>query len=366
MASFKVSKKNALSDTRTNIYDLHEKKLEYFDIEKSKEGEYTDELNELKEKRKHAKCHGKRFEIDKRIEILEIKLNNIKDDTELNEYLLEFSSTINDYSDCSFEESSQKGIMDSFINVSVNNQKTELYNEYIKRFNPELKEIHLTKNEKWVCEKCGSDLYYDQVESTETCKSCGLSTNTILHENNGTFVENIEQVVVFNYKRNGHFQECLNQIQAKENTRIPPIIFQKLTEEFKKYNISNPKLFTSKLVKMYLCKLGFSKYYEHIPTIINEFCGLPPLKFTPSLEKDLRIMFDEMQAPFERHRLIICPKRKNFLNYNYTFYKMFQLLGKDEFLGYFPLLKSREKLYEHELLWKGICKDLRWQFIASI
>ena len=42
MASFKVSKKNALSDTRTNIYDLHEKKLEYFDIEKSKEGEYTD------------------------------------------------------------------------------------------------------------------------------------------------------------------------------------------------------------------------------------------------------------------------------------------------------------------------------------
>ena len=30
MSSFKLAKKDALSCTRTNIYDLHEKKLEYF------------------------------------------------------------------------------------------------------------------------------------------------------------------------------------------------------------------------------------------------------------------------------------------------------------------------------------------------
>jgi len=180
------------------------------------------------------------------------------------------------------------------------------------------------------------------------------------------YTENIEHVTVFNYKRNNHFQECLNQLQAKENTTIPPIIIQKLAEEFKKYNITNPKLFTPKCIKEYLRKLGYNKYYEHIPTIINEFCGLPAPKLTQDLEQQLKIMFDEIQIPFEKYRLQICPSRKNFLNYNYIFYKLCELLKKDEFLNCFPLLKSREKLYEHDLIWKGICNDLRWEFIPSI
>ena len=36
MSTFKLAKKDALSDTRSNIYDLHEKKLEYFESEKKK------------------------------------------------------------------------------------------------------------------------------------------------------------------------------------------------------------------------------------------------------------------------------------------------------------------------------------------
>jgi hypothetical protein len=125
-------------------------------------------------------------------------------------------------------------------------------------------------------------------------------------------------------------------------------------------------MFTNSLVQSYLKKLKYNKYYEHIPTIINEFCGLKSPKLTPELEQQLKIMFDEIQAPFEKYSKIVCPLRKNFLNYNYTFYKMCQLLGKDEFLLYFPLLKNRERLYEHDRIWKGICTDLKWEFISSI
>ena len=119
-------------------------------------------------------------------------------------------------------------------------------------------------------------------------------------------------------------------------------------------------------MKSYLKKLKYNKYYEHIPTIINEFCGLRAPKMTPELEQQLKIMFDEIQIPFEKYSKIICPNRKNFLNYNYVFYKMCELLTKDEFLSCFPLLKSREKLYEHDLIWKGICNELHWEFIPSI
>jgi hypothetical protein len=244
-----------------------------------------------------------------------------------------------------------------------------LYNEYIKKFNPELKNINITKNEKTICVNCkSSDKFIFETKScSEICKNCGNTFYISFGEEIGpVYTENIEHVTVFNYKRNNHFQECLNQLQAKENTTIPPIIIQKLAEEFKKYNITNPKLFTPSCIKLYLRKLGYNKYYEHIPTIINEFCGLPAPKLTQDLEQQLKIMFDEIQIPFEKYRLQICPSRKNFLNYNYIFYKMCELLKKDEFLNCFPLLKSREKLYEHDLIWKGICNDLRWEYIPSI
>ena len=37
----------------------------------------------------------------------------------------------------------------------------------------------------------------------------------------------------------------------------------------------------------------------------------------------------------------------------------------DEFLVCFPLLKSREKLHQQDIIWKQICDDLNWEFIKS-
>ena len=38
----------------------------------------------------------------------------------------------------------------------------------------------------------------------------------------------------------------------------------------------------------------------------------------------------------------------------------------DEFLSYFPLLKSREKLQQQDSIWEKICRELLWQYIPSI
>ena len=364
MATFKLAKKDALSDTRTNIYDLHEKKLEYFESEKRKLPDYIISLEKLKV---IFKTSDEKWNISKQITLLETKINCIQDDNELNEYLLEFFLTINkDPED--FEEQKVKGQMDSFCNSKINNTKMETYNSYIRKFNPELKEINIATFQKSVCKKCNMESFmFDYKTSTDVCITCGLSISTLINdETYPVYTENVEQVIVFNYDRKNHFQECLNQLQAKENTTIPSCIIRDLSIEFKKYNITDPKLFTNSLVQSYLKKLKYNKYYEHIPTIINEFCGLKAPKLTHELEQQLKIMFDEIQPPFEKYSRIVCPLRKNFLNYNYTFFKMCQLLGKDEFLNYFPLLKNRERLYEHDLIWKGICNDLQWQFIPSI
>ena len=122
MSNFKVAKKDALSDTRTNIYNLHEKKLEYFESEKNK-------------------ILSSNFY---NTEELKIKIDTIENDN-IN-YLLDFVAIINEFDkDKIFEESLQKGIMDTFVNARINTTKSELYNEYIKKFNPELKSINIIK-----------------------------------------------------------------------------------------------------------------------------------------------------------------------------------------------------------------------------
>ena len=62
-----------------------------------------------------------------------------------------------------------------------------------------------------------------------------------------------------------------------------------------------------------------------------------------------------------------CPStRKNFLSYSYVLHKFCELLEYDELISYFPLLKSREKLQQQDFIWKKICHDLEWEFIASV
>jgi hypothetical protein len=371
MASFKISKKDHLSDARTTLEDLHEKKMKHFELEKNKLPELQKQLDSLKQQYNNSKNNQEKAIIYQDIKKLEDRIESIIHDYSQTEYLLKFAKIISKSNETEQYSSSppKKGVLDNFIQSKINNNKIELYNEYIKNFNPEIKEIYIPNEYKNSCTYCKKDtLIIDTRQSCEICVCCGRS-QTLLDLPQGTtpvYIEDIEQANSFFYKRKNHFLECLNQLQAKENTNIPKQIIESLSQEFKKYNITDPKLLTPKLVKGYLKKLNFNKYYEHIPIIINEFCGIPAPRMSKELEEQLRIMFDEIQEPFEKWSAIISPNRKNCLNYNYIFYKMCELLNRDEFLVLFPLLKNREKLYEHDKIWKGICSELKWEFIPSI
>ena len=152
-------------------------------------------------------------------------------------------------------------------------------------------------------------------------------------------------------------------MQAKESATPDQEVVDLLLLELKKDRITNVKDVTPHRIKGYLKKLRLNKQYEHIPALINKLCGLPPPVITKELEEKLVRMFEDIQNPFEKH----CPKtRKNFLSYSYTLHKMCQLLGEDHLLPCFPLLKSREKLYLQDTIWKGICKEMRWRFYPSL
>lgn len=112
-----------------------------------------------------------------------------------------------------------------------------------------------------------------------------------------------------------------------------------------------------------LKKLDLNKYYDHVHHIISRINGLPPPKLSKELEEELKNMFRQIQEPFAE----CCPKyRINFLSYSYVIRKFLELLGEREYIQYFPLLKSREKLYHQDMVFKCICKKMKWKFYPSI
>ena len=217
------------------------------------------------------------------------------------------------------------------------------------------------------CPECNQNCFvYIMNESSIACTNCGYSTFyqdfSLSYYNNHT-MNNGEFICQFAYKRINHFREWLTQIQGKENTVIPPNLVIQIMKELKKERINDVNDITYDKIKKYLKKNGLSKYYEHIPIIINKICRRDKLSISTETERVLIDKFGEIQAPFERHR----PRgRKNFLSYSYTLHKLCQLIGRNDLLPMFPLLKSRTKLYVQDDTWEKICNDLGWEFIPSL
>jgi hypothetical protein len=167
------------------------------------------------------------------------------------------------------------------------------------------------------------------------------------------------------YKRINHFNEWLSQFQAKETTNIPQSVYDNLVREFKKYRIDDFSKLNPKKIRNILKHMGaeYTKYYEHVPHIICKINKLAPPRIDAVTEDRLRLMFKEVQEPYEKYR----PKnRKNFLSYSYILHKFFELLELDQYLEYFPYLKDPTKLRLQDDIFKKICGDLKWEYIPSI
>ena len=214
-----------------------------------------------------------------------------------------------------------------------------------------------------ICKNCKNPMTCLQHDAIIICNICGYQELLLVEQNRPILKQNTKDTSHFSYKRINHFREWCNQVQGKESTDIPDEIFEKILTEIKKEKIMDTKTITYNKMRDILKRLRINKYYEHINYIINRINGIPTPQFSQDLEDKLCNMFRNIQAPFLKH----CPKdRKNFLSYSYVLYKFFQILGLNEYLKYFPLLKSREKLYVQDQIWKKICLELNYEIIPSL
>ena len=244
----------------------------------------------------------------------------------------------------------------------INEDKSALVDKYMSIINKKYVRTVEEENVE-ICKVCNCQMICLQQDAIMICNSCGYQELLLVEQNRPILKQNTKDTSHFCYKRINHFREWCNQVQGKESTDIPDEIFEKILAEIKKEKIIDLKTITYTKMRDILKRLRINKYYEHINYIINRINGIPTPQFSPELEEKLCSMFRSIQAPFLKH----CPKdRKNFLSYSYVLYKFFQILNLDEYLKYFPLLKSREKLYIQDQIWKKICIELNYEIIPSL
>lgn len=246
----------------------------------------------------------------------------------------------------------------------TNNSRKHLYEEYTTRMRihtgqegVESKEV-ATEN----CEICNIPREENSEEGIMVCPQCGSEAYMMVVSDFPSFRDPPKERNNYAYKKINHLNEILNQFQAKESTIIPDEVMHEVVCEVKKRRIMNIAELTEKDIREILKKINRSKYYEHATHILSRLNGNPPPTITPEIEEKIRAMFQEIQAPF----LLYCPDdRTNFLSYSYILYKFFELLELDEYKAYFPLLKSRDRLISHDIIWKLICSYLKWEYIPS-
>ena len=381
--SFKVKNKTTKKkiDTRITLDAKHNEKIHKINYNQEIINSKKIELEQLKKQLNKLQTLNYKKNIVKIIEnkdkIINIEkfLNTNNKKEEIN-YLLDTGHLLFNYYDIlvnkdnkNFNNITKKQhntkSVSEYFNINIEDKrvsKAQLYDKYLTKLNNNNSK-NLTNTNIDICSTCYKEKKLFLSEGKMICEICGDENKILIDSDKPSYKDPPREISYFAYKRINHFNEWLAQFQAKESTDIPKEIYDEILIELKKERILNVNTLSQKKLREILKKLKKNKYYEHIPHIINKLNGIPPPIMTRKTEEELRRMFKEIQMPFQNH----CPiERKNFLSYSYILHKFVQLLELDEFIPCFLLLKSREKLHQQDVIWKNICKELKWEFIPSI
>lgn len=396
-AFFKVkSSKRSNPEARTTLDAIHNQKVQNMIEQKENVSQYKKQLEDLKKKINETTSDIEIWRLEREADTLEKKIKTIEDGSDLMDYYLRTGDILYNYYDIqdqiqqgtkvfssnrakpgsilaileevAQEEKQQKETkqVENIIPPEKKGlQRNQLLNEYLQIEDPTMARNTTEEyDDIWTtCDVCGNEMIMCLNEANLTCSKCGHQEFILVDSDKPSYKDPPREVCYYAYKKINHFNEWLAQFQAKESTEIPNEIYDTILVQLKKERITNMATLKPTKLREILRKMKCSKYYEHIPHIINRLNGQNAPFMSREDEDKLRHMFREIQPSFKKH----CPKgRRNFLSYGYVLYKFCELLEMDEYLACFPLLKNRDKLYLQDKTWEKICQEQGWQYIRTV
>ena len=349
---FSKDENDRIPELQLEKYELKEL-LKKITVTIEQQLEYQDKINEINETIKQIKERKKTYFLDNSKFIFDYFENKKSISTGTPNNVSDKNKILNSFFKIKQDDSA------NIINQNTNNN---IVQKYLSNIDDTFIDINSFICQTDVCQICHKgELIPLEDEGILICNICFRSIPYLIENEKPSYKEPPKEVCFYAYKRINHFKEILAQFQGKETTQIPLEVIENIKLQIKKERIDLSQISNNK-TKEILKKLGYNKYYEHIP-FIKDKLGIKPPIMSPELEDTLCNLFIELQSPYSKY----CPDdRVNFLNYYYTAYKLCELLGEEQYLEHFPMLKDREKRIEQDSIWRKICEELDWEFITTI
>ena len=368
--NIRVNKKNLTTLDGTHREFMNEfARDEYSNIPKLKQRR-ADILRQLLEEGKKI---DQRLDLEDIVKELDDKIKKTKQKKK--EYLLDNSKYVFEYfetkkniSVCD-EPKPKHALINNFFKITettddmtCKKQSQSIVQKYLSNVDDSFLDVTAFVHSTDVCVHCrkGEMIPLDD-EGVLICNVCFTNVPYLIENEKPSYKEPPKEVCFYAYKKINHFKEILAQFQGKETTQIPDTVIDNIRQQIKKERIDATHMTYSKSKEIFK-KLGYNKYYEHIAFIKNKLGIRPPI-MSQELEETLCNLFMELQSPYSKN----CPDyRVNFLNYYYALYKLCELLGETQYMDDIPMLKDRDKIIEQDEIWRKMCIELNWEFIATI
>ena len=333
---------------------------------------FQTQLHKLNDALTHSPRDSTLLQEKKRLESELHSLERHKGNTNLHEYIYLSSKIIDEFQEqlkkpkkISFFSSAPVFIDDTLKNLT--NSFLDIVNKYIpiQIYRPEVRS-------KVNCDVCGNKntTEFGQTPDIQICEVCGTEKINYSTQTSYKDTDRINLSPKYKYRKSVHFRDKLNQYQGKQNKKFPSEIFADLESEFQKHNLlcegstyhERHKKILKEHIYIFLSISGHNDFYEDINYLHRHFTGIPCPDIS-TLEAELYEDFDRIINVINTFEDV---ERINGLNGDYLLYQLLRRRGIPVRETDFSILKTRDRLSEHDDIYNRVCQQLEWTFQPTV
>lgn len=265
------------------------------------------------------------------------------------------SDNLNTQKNSKNEEKEKQDIIDEFLAIAKNYIPINTYKE--------------ETSQQYYCE-CGNFNNCIELQNKIICNECSSVHSIQSIQTSFKDIDRVNLSQKYKYKKKVHFRDTLNQYQGKQNKNVEHI-FPILEEQFLLHNLVNKDgktnyekycSITKEHIYMFLFETNNSNFYEDINMIHTYFTGIP----CPDISDIEHLLYEDFDKVVDAYESLGDIERIHFLNGQYILYQLLKRRKYKVKENDFDILKTRERLVEHDEIYQKICLKLEWTFTPTV
>jgi len=358
-----------------DILTIDNKIRQKFISRKNNTTRYTEKINDLTDVCKNSPRLKAMIGGD--IEKIQLELDDIKNDTSYEKYMLESTPILEEYkkrlvqpvkidfmSDYT-EQQDNTDIIKKYVNIAksyidvsnISVESTKVYKE--SKIVRSVKSSPLSQEQ----EQCIHSVFDIVDDNIYTCVNCGYCKDRVIQT---TITDRVNVTLKYTYERLPQFVKCVARYQGKQSKYVNPDVYKALEQYFESSGLllsdksHRYKNISKKDIYIGLKETGNSDRYEDLFLIHHILTGTPTNDLTqlePILFKDFVTLSNLYDETYKNEL-----DRSSFLNSKYILYHLLRKYKYDCDDLKFLMLKTHDRKMFYDDICRSLFSILKWNF----